>query len=87
MEDMKYYLPQKIAFQLYLMDIQSVIVEGGRSILNEFISANLWDEARVFHSSNNWEKGLIAPAISGNLQEVVSVSADTLMIYNNHMNS
>jgi diaminohydroxyphosphoribosylaminopyrimidine deaminase/5-amino-6-(5-phosphoribosylamino)uracil reductase len=87
MEDMQYYLPQKIAFQLYLMDIQSVIVEGGAKILNAFISGNLWDEARVFQSATNWQQGLSAPAIGGLLQEVLPISTDKLMIYNNHTNS
>jgi diaminohydroxyphosphoribosylaminopyrimidine deaminase/5-amino-6-(5-phosphoribosylamino)uracil reductase len=87
MEDMKYYLPQKIAFQLYLMDIQSVIIEGGVKILAEFIAANLWDEARIFQSAKNWEQGLLAPVIGGFLQEVIPVNADKLMIYNNPTNS
>jgi diaminohydroxyphosphoribosylaminopyrimidine deaminase/5-amino-6-(5-phosphoribosylamino)uracil reductase len=87
MEDMEYYLPQKIAFQLYLMDVQSLIIEGGANILNQFISANLWDEARVFHSSKNWEQGMLAPAIGGLLQEVIPLSTDKLIIYNNHSNS
>jgi diaminohydroxyphosphoribosylaminopyrimidine deaminase/5-amino-6-(5-phosphoribosylamino)uracil reductase len=83
MEDMKYYLPQKIAFQLYLMDIQSIIIEGGAKILSQFISAGLWDEARVFQSSKNWNEGVFAPTISGHLQEVIPVSADKLLIYRN----
>jgi diaminohydroxyphosphoribosylaminopyrimidine deaminase/5-amino-6-(5-phosphoribosylamino)uracil reductase len=87
MEDMQYYLPQKIAFQLYLMDIQSVMVEGGVQILNQFITANLWDEARVFQSSVNWNAGLPAPAIGGFLQEVLPVNEDKLMIYTNYLNS
>ena len=33
---------------LYQNDIQSVIIEGGAQTLNSFISAGLWDEARVF---------------------------------------
>src|SRR5690606_8533627 len=45
MEDMQHYLPQKIAFQLHLMDIQSIIIEGGAHMLNLFIKNNIWDEA------------------------------------------
>jgi diaminohydroxyphosphoribosylaminopyrimidine deaminase/5-amino-6-(5-phosphoribosylamino)uracil reductase len=83
MEDMQYYLPQKIAFQLYLMDIQSVIIEGGANILNQFIQAGLWDEARVFNSSSNWETGIAAPAIHGLITDVVEVSQDKLVVYQN----
>lgn len=87
MEDMQFYLPQKIAYQLYLMDIQSVIIEGGATILKQFISGNLWDEARVFHSASNWSAGMHAPTISGYLEEVIEVNADKLLIYKNLQHS
>ncbi|TKC10190.1 bifunctional diaminohydroxyphosphoribosylaminopyrimidine deaminase/5-amino-6-(5-phosphoribosylamino)uracil reductase RibD [Pedobacter polaris] len=81
MEDMKFYLAQKIAFQLYLMDIQSVIIEGGAQILNQFINANLWDEARIFTSKINWNEGIKAPEIKGNVIEQLSLGDDDLTIY------
>lgn len=83
MEDMQFYLPQKIAYQLYLMDIQSVIIEGGATILNQFLQANLWDEARVFHSQSSWESGIPAPAIHGAINEVVQLNHDKLIFYQN----
>jgi diaminohydroxyphosphoribosylaminopyrimidine deaminase/5-amino-6-(5-phosphoribosylamino)uracil reductase len=83
MEDMTFYLPQKIAFQLYLMDIQSVIIEGGANVLNQFITAGLWDEARVIKSSTNWQDGVNAPQISGHLEEVIPLNSDNLFIYRN----
>lgn len=83
MEDMTFYLPQKIAFQLYLMDIQSVIIEGGANILNQFIAAGLWDEARVIKSSTNWQEGITAPQINGYLEEIIPLNTDTLFIHQN----
>ncbi|AOM79898.1 bifunctional diaminohydroxyphosphoribosylaminopyrimidine deaminase/5-amino-6-(5-phosphoribosylamino)uracil reductase RibD [Pedobacter steynii] len=83
MEDMQYYLPQKIAFQLYLMDIQSVIIDGGANLLNQFINAGLWDEARVFSSSLSWENGILAPQINGVITDVQQVGNDRLSIYQN----
>ena len=83
MEDMQYYLPQKIAFQLYLMDIQSVIIEGGANILNQFIQGNLWDEARVFTSGTSWLEGIASPQISGNISEQYQIDQDQLTIYQN----
>jgi len=80
-EDMHFYLPQKIAFQLYLMDIQSVIIEGGANILNQFIQANLWDEARIFTANTSWNDGILAPNITGNLIEEVELANDHLKIY------
>lgn len=83
MEDMHYYLPQKIAFQLYLMDIQSVIIDGGANLLNQFINAGLWDEARVFSSSLSWEDGILAPQINGVITDVQQIGNDRLSIYQN----
>lgn len=83
MEDMKFYLAQKIAFQLYLMDIQSVIIEGGVQILNQFITADLWDEARIFTSNSIWNDGLKAPQIIGDVEEKMPLGDDELTIYTN----
>ncbi|RNL52358.1 bifunctional diaminohydroxyphosphoribosylaminopyrimidine deaminase/5-amino-6-(5-phosphoribosylamino)uracil reductase RibD [Pedobacter jejuensis] len=83
MEDMHFYLAQKIAFQLYLMDIQSVIIEGGANILNQFLQADLWDEARIFTSHNSWDEGVPSPIINGNVIEQINIGEDKLTIYNN----
>lgn len=86
MEDMQYYLPQKIAYQLYLMDIQSIIIEGGANILNQFIAAGLWDEARIFNSKTNWDTGIYSPHINGKISSVTEVDQDHLTIYENIRN-
>lgn len=80
MEDMQFYLPQKIAYQLYLMDIQSVIIEGGVNILNQFITANLWDEARIFTSKTSWQSGIYAPKLKGKTIETAAIGNDELKI-------
>jgi diaminohydroxyphosphoribosylaminopyrimidine deaminase/5-amino-6-(5-phosphoribosylamino)uracil reductase len=85
MEDMQYYLPQKIAFQLYLMDIQSVIIEGGANILSQFIQGNLWDEARVFRSDKIWNEGIASPQLKGIISDELCIGNDKLTVYqNNH---
>lgn len=83
MEDMQCYLPQKIAFQLYLMDIQSVIIEGGANLLNQFLTANLWDEARVFTSASSWQDGIAAPQINGAIKDNYLIGKDKLSVYQN----
>ncbi|MFP5081606.1 bifunctional diaminohydroxyphosphoribosylaminopyrimidine deaminase/5-amino-6-(5-phosphoribosylamino)uracil reductase RibD [Pedobacter sp. JCM 36344] len=83
MEDMQYYLPQKIAYQLYLMDIHSVIIEGGANLLSQFIAAGLWDEARVFRSATSWDEGIQAPDIQGIITDQVNVGMDHLSVYKN----
>jgi diaminohydroxyphosphoribosylaminopyrimidine deaminase/5-amino-6-(5-phosphoribosylamino)uracil reductase len=83
LEDFERYVPQYILFQLYLQDIQSIIIEGGAFTLNKFIEAGLWDEARIFTGENNLNKGIPAPQISGNTLGEFSVGSDKLRIFYN----
>jgi len=61
--------------------IQSVIIEGGAQVLNAFMEANLWDEARVFTSDSVFKKGLPAPTPRGNLRKSERILNDTLKYY------
>lgn len=81
LENFNLYLPQTVMYQLYLMDIQSVIIEGGTRTLQSFIDAGLWDEARVFVSNKEWGRGLKSPRLEGYLKEQRKVATDTLNIY------
>ena len=49
--------------KLYEHKLQSVIVEGGRKILDAFIASGLYDEVRILRSSQTLGSGLPAPAI------------------------
>lgn len=80
LEDFDNLLPQLICYQLYLMDIQSVIIEGGAKTLETFINANLWDEARIFTSSDFWNEGIRAPEIGGTPAESTKIGTDNLQI-------
>jgi len=80
-EDFDHYLPQLIAYQLYIMDVQSLIVEGGVKTLELFIKAGLWDEARVFSSRDYWGEGLKSPEFNGRLNDEITVGTDTLRIF------
>ncbi|MBU0697569.1 MAG: bifunctional diaminohydroxyphosphoribosylaminopyrimidine deaminase/5-amino-6-(5-phosphoribosylamino)uracil reductase RibD [Bacteroidetes bacterium] len=83
-EDFDHFLPQYILFQLYLQDIQSLIIEGGAQTLKTFIDANLWDEARIFTSTESWGSGIKAPEIKGRLQEKIKVGNDQLSTFKPH---
>lgn len=48
---------------LYEKKIQSVIVEGGRRILDAFIASGLYDEVRILRSPQRLGAGIEAPAI------------------------
>lgn len=83
LENFDNLLPQMIAYQLYLMDIQSLIVEGGAKTINLFIKAGLWDEARVFTGPQIWTKGIPAPTVNGDPDEVQNIGPDSLKIWHN----
>jgi diaminohydroxyphosphoribosylaminopyrimidine deaminase/5-amino-6-(5-phosphoribosylamino)uracil reductase len=65
LEDFGRYVPEYILYQLYLQDIQSVIIEGGAYTIDCFIKAGLWDEARVFTGTLILKYGIKAPDIKG----------------------
>lgn len=58
---------------LFEQKIQSVIVEGGRQVLDAFISSGLYDEVRVLRSLQRLGAGLKAP-------DVPPISPDRLII-------
>lgn len=58
------HLPQLLQI-LYEKNIQSVLVEGGARLLQQFIDNNLWDEARIITSPKVWNEGIKAPQING----------------------
>lgn len=46
---------------------QSIVVEGGATLLNHLILHNLWNEAIVFYSPKNISNGIKAPIIFGKI--------------------
>ncbi len=54
----------EIFAELHKRQVQSVIIEGGAMLLNSVISANLWDEARVFTGPGYFERGVQAPVLN-----------------------
>lgn len=72
--------------QLYESQIGTIIIEGGAKVLNSFIEANLWDEARVFVSPKilNNENAIKAPILSEKLlKKVYKIDNDELKIFLN----
>lgn len=78
-------LPQLLA-DLYERRIQSVLVEGGTTLLNSFLNADLWDELRVLRSpillnpqANT--RAVKAPTVRGHLVNRDRVGDDELGTY------
>jgi len=68
---------------LHTRGIQSVMIEGGAMVLNQFIERNLWDEARVFHGNKKFTTGLKPPGISGIIIETNEFDESILTCYLN----
>ncbi len=56
-------LLHSIMTMLYEKNIQSLLVEGGRQLLQSFIDMHLWDEARIFTGTQFFGSGINAPKI------------------------
>lgn len=71
------FLAQSVCYSLHQKGIQSIIVEGGTKTLQTFISADLWDEARVFVAPKKLLNGVKSPVINAHFSEEM-VSVDQL---------
>lgn len=75
--------PQSILDTLYQNSIQSVLIEGGAKILNSFIEAELWDEARIIIGDTYFHNGVKAPIIPKVPDSIFPFFNDNILIYNN----
>jgi len=75
--------PVQICSYLWSSGIQSVFIEGGAGTLNLFISAGLWDEARIFTGEDYFSEGVKAPMITGELKSKTKYSRSILEIFAN----
>jgi diaminohydroxyphosphoribosylaminopyrimidine deaminase/5-amino-6-(5-phosphoribosylamino)uracil reductase len=86
-ENLEFVKLNESSFQHSLLEdlakrnIQSIIIEGGATTLQQFINSALWDEARVFTSDKEFGSGIAAPQFNGNLTATESVFNDTLAFY------
>jgi diaminohydroxyphosphoribosylaminopyrimidine deaminase / 5-amino-6-(5-phosphoribosylamino)uracil reductase len=78
--------PKSESFQdllevLYARGISSILVEGGPTTHQQFISTRLWDEAIIYTASFNAGDGIAAAAIQGRLAEHFVFAHDFIQIY------
>lgn len=76
-------IPGQILEEFYHRKILSVIVEGGRQLLESFINENLWDEAHVFFGNNFFYNGIDAPKIPGKFVSGEMLDNDWLKVFIN----
>lgn len=64
--------------------LNSLLVEGGPSMLQSFIDANLWDEAYIIHTPHILgSKGISAPTLPGVQQESLQLGDDLILSITN----
>lgn len=74
---------QQVLNHLYNLEIQSLIVEGGSNILQQFIDLNLFDEIRIFQSNEKLNDGIFAPKFSLTNATITDLGDNTLSTYKN----
>lgn len=77
-------IEEDVLADLYNRKIQSVIIEGGASTLQRFISLNLWDEARVFIGDKIFGSGIKSPTLNKGIFAQENIENDRLLIYKNY---
>jgi diaminohydroxyphosphoribosylaminopyrimidine deaminase/5-amino-6-(5-phosphoribosylamino)uracil reductase len=71
----------QVLSKLHELHISSMIVEGGAQLLQSFIDAGMWDEARVFaNPDKRFENGIKSPLLRMN-PEVSLVGKDLLYLF------
>jgi len=76
-------LIEQIAAKLYSLNMQSLIVEGGKQLLESFMESGTWDEAHVFVGNKVFKKGVGAPEMPEQLIHFEKLEDDEFFIYKN----
>jgi diaminohydroxyphosphoribosylaminopyrimidine deaminase/5-amino-6-(5-phosphoribosylamino)uracil reductase len=79
-------LPEAVEEALSLLfeaKIESLIVEGGKTTLERFIRAGLWDEMRVLQGNVQWGGGVPAPTKPACCAEIMQIENNQVSIFYN----
>lgn len=74
---------QKTMQELYKLEIQSIIVEGGKELLQSFIDEDLWDEARVLIGNKTFGAGIKGPLIRKKMEKYCQFGNDRILYFIN----
>ncbi len=78
--DKKEFLQAMLA-DLAKRKVNSILVEGGASVLNSFLDSGLYDEIRILESEKVLGKGLADPKLSVQLEETLHLGTDRVLTY------
>lgn len=76
----------EIMDELYNLQIISIMVEGGKKLLDSFIENSLWDEARVFTGRAKFGDGIEAPGLGAEPLEQTEYHGNKLERFVNFQN-
>jgi diaminohydroxyphosphoribosylaminopyrimidine deaminase / 5-amino-6-(5-phosphoribosylamino)uracil reductase len=71
----------RVIEDLYQRKVQSVIIEGGSTLVNSFLENDLWDEIRRFTAPVLFEKGIGAPQFRGIPVATENIAGDQLEVF------
>ena len=74
-------LLEQVLLFLHQNKVSNLLVEGGSVLLQSFIAANLWDEARVLTGNTYLQEGLPAPKIDDAPVQEFKLETDTISVY------
>jgi diaminohydroxyphosphoribosylaminopyrimidine deaminase/5-amino-6-(5-phosphoribosylamino)uracil reductase len=69
--------------RLWESGIQSILVEGGPTLLKSFIESDLWDEALVFEGNSSIGNGIKAPSMPTEGMNLSSPFPEKIRFYTN----
>ncbi len=69
--------------ELCVLNIQSILVEGGKKLIESLIKENLWDEARVIVGDKNFRSGYLAPVLHQKPESTANILNDQLLCFRN----
>jgi diaminohydroxyphosphoribosylaminopyrimidine deaminase/5-amino-6-(5-phosphoribosylamino)uracil reductase len=68
---------------LFKKNIKSILVEGGKTLLDEFIQEQLWDEVWQYTGANNIDKGIQAPILNTKASHSFFINTDKIEVFLN----
>ncbi|MBL7899619.1 MAG: bifunctional diaminohydroxyphosphoribosylaminopyrimidine deaminase/5-amino-6-(5-phosphoribosylamino)uracil reductase RibD [Crocinitomicaceae bacterium] len=68
---------------LYKLHINSVLIEGGKTTIENFIHEGIWDEARVLTGEVKFKTGAASPTIKGKKTDEFNSGKDQIIILRN----
>lgn len=68
---------------LHKRNVLSLIVEGGKHLLDSFISENVWDEAHVYTGIKEFKSGVAAPVLNRKPDTIKKIESDVLRVFRN----